>query len=503
MPISIPTHSSTRSTPDQDRRAARLVRERGTHRQWLDRLDEAERRHPLGHVVHLAVGTLFLGFLPIGTAPSNILSVVLLAVSLLRWRSIVPFVPLLLRWWPAPAALLLTGWLALSLLWSSDADRGIHLLISLRIVLLPLALAPLMGQRVLLAIAVLTGITIQAIVQVAEFAMHRGAWNFDGMARFGGMTGDPGKAALWDAIGVCGGAAVALCLAPRMAWSGGAVALVNLLATVASGTRRQLAALLVAVPAMFGWIIVTLPERRRRTVIVVAVAMIAALAAWPLVGPSLLVRLRQTASQLDAESPPPVPGVVHYDLRAYYWHATVDGFLRRPLIGLGLGGAADAIARSTQRGALEPWLRDELTRAFPDRSPEEIDTETRGRLESSHPHSTWLQLLAEGGLIGFVLAVAAWMLAWISSLRRAAVAGVSDPIALACSAALLLWAVGAIFDASINASSLGAVVVLALLGGAGGAAAGGAVGARGTGGADSGSPQRSGSCGSVPARNSA
>lgn len=449
-----------------------MVRLAATHDAWSEALDRCERRDPLGHAVHLGIGLLYMAVLPIGTAPAVMVSAMLLVVTVLRWRSVAPLLPALLRWAPAPVALLLAAWLAITLLWSTDAAYGAHLLLSMRVLLLPITLAPLLAHRDWLGGALLGGIALQALVQCVQYALHRGAWNFDGLARFGGFTSDPGKAGLWDAIGVCAGVTLAITLSRRRAWCGFALALVTLFATIASGTRRQLVAIAIAIPALMAWAFVVIPHRRRRVALLVLIGAVAVGASWPLVGPSIMIRLRQTASQiserakpLDESLLPPISGIVHYDLRGYYWNAALEDFRASALWGFGLGSSGDAIASSSLRKRMEPWLRQELLRAYPERDAEETEREVRKRLESSHPHSTWLQLLVEGGLIGFVLGVCTWALAWAAALRRSMAMGLRDPVSLACSAALLLWAIGAIFDASINSTSLGAAVVLALLGG--------------------------------------
>lgn len=439
---------------------------------WSEALERCERRDPLGHAIHLGVGVLFMALLPIGTAPAIILSVPLLVITIVRLPAIAPLLPHLLRWAPAPAALLLAAWLALSLLWSADPAQGRHLLGSMRVLLVPLLLAPLLRRRSLLAGALLAGITVQAAVQCAEYALHRGAWNFDGLERFGGFTSDPGKAGLWDAIGVCAGVVLAIVPAWGAALVGVAIAGLLLLGTVASGTRRQLAALAVVVPALLLWTVALMPHRRRRAILLVVIGAVAIGAAWPFMGPSIMTRARQTLEQMRAPSAahedpsaPPMRGIVHYDLRGYYWAAALEGWRAHPIRGLGIGGVSQAIAESSHRGAVEPWLRAELRREYPDRAPDELERDLRARLESHHPHSTWLQLLAEGGVIGFALGFAAWALAWMVTLRRALSAEEHDPVPLACAAALLLWGLGAIFDASINSTSLSAAMVLATLGG--------------------------------------
>lgn len=435
--------------------------------EWSEAIERCERRDPAGHAVHLGFGLTFMFVLPLGTAPSILVSIGLIAMTVLRWWVVAPVLLRMLRWPPVPAAALLIAWLALSLAWSAAPERGAHLLLSLRVLLLPFVLAPLLGRRGWLAAALLSGITLQALVQCGQYALHRGAWNFDGMARFGGFTSDPGKAGLWDAIGVCGGAALALACARRWAISGACIALVALFGTIASGTRRQLVALGVAIPLLFAWVLATARGRWQRALLIGGNVIVALAAAWPIVGPSIMVRLRQTAAQVDASADaPPIRGIVHYDLRGYYWHAALEGFREHPLRGLGLGGASRAIAGSSLRPSMEAWLGPVIAREYPERTADENARDVQSRLDSNHPHSTWLQLLAEGGLIGLALGLAAWFLALTTTLARSLADGGRDPITLGAAAALLLWGVGAIFDASINSTSLGAVAVLALLGGA-------------------------------------
>lgn len=453
---------------------------------WRELIDDAERRDPLGHAAHLALGLLFLFAMPLGTAASNIISLPLLIVALLRVRSCGPIYARVLQWPPAWLAILLGAWSALSITWTSDAELAGRWLASMRLLILPLVIAPLLGRSALLAGALLAAITLQSIIQCGEYAVNRVAWNFDGLARFGGLTADPGKAALWNAVGVCGALAGALVLGGRWRLVMPVVALLCLGGVAASGTRRQLLALAVAIPALLAFVLLFVPERRLRALGVIAVLAASIGAAWPVIGPSIMTRVRQTNAQLDPQhDAAPIPGIVHYDLRGYYWRASMEAWRSAPLRGIGLGGTGDATVRASDRPAVAAWLREVLTREYPQWDEVKIEEELRRRIESRHPHSTWMQFLVETGLIGLLLALGTWCAAWASTLapiwrearRRREPARVAcpvpstredvpvDPIGLACAAGLLLWAVGAIFDASINSTSLGAAATLAALGG--------------------------------------
>lgn len=439
---------------------------------WQHLLDDAERRDPLGHALHLGIALLFLLMMPIGTAPANILAVPLLLITLLRWRFVGPIVLRLLRWPPAVPAILLVAWMALSLLWSDDPRLGAHLLLSMRVLLLPACLSPLLPRRELLASALLAGIAIEASYQCIQYGANRLSPDFDGLGRFGGFTKDPGKASLWDAIGVCGGAAMALLLARRWSVLGAIVALLSFAGVVASGTRRQLVALAVALPLMALWTLAFVPPRRRRVMVAAIVAVVVVAASWPVVGRSIATRWQQTLSQMSQPPKPddsgevaaPIPGLVHYDLRAYYWRASLDAWRQRPIAGIGLGGTLGATDRCSLKPELERWLRQEITREYPKRSAEENELDLQSRLVSTHPHSTWLQLLVETGVIGLALGVVAWGAATIGAFRNSRRHGRPDALSLACAASLLVWGIGAIFDASINSTSLGAAAVAAALG---------------------------------------
>jgi len=434
--------------------------------QWSHQLDDAERRDPLGHTAHLIVGLLFLFTMPLGTATANIVSVVLLSVAVLRMRSCGMIYLRVLRWPPAWLAMLFVAWAAISVSWSSDPALAARLLSSMRVLLLPLALAPLLPRAPLLASALLAGITLQACVQCGEYAMNRMAWNFDGLARFGGFTGDPGKAGLWDALGVCGAMAAALTLRGRWRFVMPIIALICLGGVAASGTRRQLLALAVAVPALMAFGAVRVPERRVRVIIMVLALGAALGVMWPAIGPSIMARVRQTSEQMDPQhTRPPIQGIVHYDLRGYYWRASLEAWRRVPLHGLGLGGTAAATTRGSDRPAVAAWLQYELVREYPTLDEATRQRELESRLNSRHPHSTWMQLLVELGLVGLGLGLATWFAAWGATVRAAWRRGATDPVALACAAGLLAWAIGAVFDASINSASLGAAAVLAALGG--------------------------------------
>ncbi|MBM4113766.1 MAG: O-antigen ligase family protein [Phycisphaerae bacterium] len=439
---------------------------------WSQLLDDAERRDPLGHAIHLGVALLFLLLMPIGTAPANILSLPLLLITLLRWRAVGPIVVRLLRWPPVFPALALAAWMALSLSWSEDPRLGSSLLAPMRVLLIPACLAPLLARRELLGGTLLAGILLEAAYQSIEYASNRLSPDFDGLGRFGGFFTDPGKASLWDAIGVCGGVALLLTLPRRWCVAGAAIALLSMMGVIASGTRRQLAALAVVLPIMALAVLAVLPARRRRVLVAALVVIVGGAALWPIVGTSISTRVRQTIAQLSDPQKPmddgrlssPVLGLVHFDLRAFYWRASIDAWKREPFTGCGLGGTRSVTASHDLRPQMEVWLRQELTREYPARTPEENEADLQSRLVSTHPHSTWLQLLAETGVVGFVLGFVAWALAFAGAVRSAVRSSGGDPVALASAATLGLWAIGALFDASINSTTLGAVAVAAALG---------------------------------------
>ncbi|MFO0895608.1 MAG: O-antigen ligase family protein [Phycisphaerales bacterium] len=409
-------------------------------------LDLLERTDPAGHAIHLVAAVVALLAAPLGTAPGNIAFVVLLAVWCLRLPRMGAALAGLGTWPPLILGALFVAWCGVTLLWSPRPDQGAHLLLSMRALALPCLLWPVIRSWRVLAAALLLGASVQAGVQVGQFLVNRMAWNYDGLARFGGFSADPGKAGLWDGIAACLAAGLAVSLKGRARWLALAVVVLAGGGLAASVTRRHLLAALAAAPVFIAAAAWWHPRLRKPLAVGGLTALAGGALLLTLTWGSLATRLSQTREQLTSLAEK--GGVLHHDLRFYYWRAALHAWWQDPVTGYGLGGTRPATAGYPERERFESLLQD---------SPIPITPEMWA---PDHPHSTWVQVLAETGLVGLGLAAAAVAAVLRTTAARARV----SPLQCGTLAAMIFWCVAALFDSSMNASTLTAISVLAALG---------------------------------------
>ena len=152
---------------------------------FIDHVDWAARRDPIGHQVQLWIAMACLAMIPLSSSLASIGSTILFVYAALRTPTIHA------TWRPLgrnACALLVIGlylWLSLTLLWSSDPGHGTRLLRGSRYLLLIPALLPLLRHSNLLLGALCVGVLFQNIIQWFET---------DGT---GGLSEHAGYAALW------------------------------------------------------------------------------------------------------------------------------------------------------------------------------------------------------------------------------------------------------------------------------------------------------------------
>jgi O-antigen ligase len=201
---------------------------------------------------------------------------------------------------------------------------------------------------------------------LAGFAQPTPSWGFEGsfdaVYRFAGATGKP------EAFGLLAfaGFAVALQEATRPGRPyAGPLAVINLVLIILSGTRMTVVAavVLLAVHASLSPALRDLFVKRRWFTGGAAAALVATLALY---GPALYLRLFQADN-----------GEVHWSARDDLWGFYLEEFMLSPLFGRGLGVGYVAGA---------DWLPN---------------------LSRTTPHNEYLHLLVSGGIVGFVLCMAA------------------------------------------------------------------------------------------------
>ena len=370
---------------------------------------------PLQSIIHLYTVLLGLCLQPISTATSNIGLGIAIGGS----------VPLLIANprlfaapWNQPWLRWLLAWLVLSwlsLLWSSDARFGVEQFRACRVLVWIPLLWPARNHWLWLVAALLTGTTMLQMMQATQ--MSALAW--PASSRFGrghGLT-SPTQTGLWDAISlsflllfaVMGGWRRALAFLPLSVLAATGLVWSATRASVIGVAVELVVAGVVLACTSKGWI--------KRALVRCVVGLVI------LGGVSLVARsqLQAKFDQAIQETKQTVSGngPVNSEFRLAMWRMTLDGWRKHSILGVGIGGIPKSIAENST----------EVSNGIPLNQVRMI-------------HSTYIQVLAETGLVGALL-FAGFM---ISFFRRALAAVREDPVRITAFGACVVWFVAAAFD---------------------------------------------------------
>lgn len=385
----------------------------------------AEERDPLGTSVHLALAMFFCASIALSTAMTSVSFVLLIGYTLLRlpnlWRALAPLAasPLVWLWlgW--------TAWTALNAFWSADLERWRDSLGSFWCVALLPTLFPLARHWRLLLGAFVAGTAVQAGVQVAQaFGFHQVPITWTG--RLPGIGSHPGHVTTSAAItlvlvltwmrearrtGTLVAAAVAIGLAGVsivLAAGRGGILATGLGSLVAGGSLAW----------RFG-----IPWRsgRLRLALLAAVVAIGGLA-WLTSTGRGPASFRFQLQDLQADEPERMSSV---EARYLWWGVSLDAFLEHPVRGIGTG----SLYSFSERNARVARMSEE----------KDMPVET---LAARHPHSVYMLIAAEQGVIG---------LAWLGGVVLATLAAAWQatairPVACGVFAGLVVWLGSAAFD---------------------------------------------------------
>jgi len=289
----------------------------------------------------------------------------------------------------AEACLLLVTWLTLSLLWASDPGAVTGDAWHWIAVALIFALVASCAPTSALVRAMLLAFVAGAVISVVSGGLGGGFNTNDTAAelasapdaRLGGAIGDPNflAAGLVPAIAICAGLSV-VSRSALLRLGLGVAGLVLTAGVVASESRGGAIALLVGVPVAFACF-----RGRRAQVSVVALGVIAAAAVWFSFSPGAWDRVSHFNNGGNGRT----------DLWTVAWRIFED----HPIAGVGL----DNFASVSKDYVREPGNL------------------THVQLLADQPHvvhNTYLQLLAEGGIVGLAL-FAAFVFLCLRSMWRA------------------------------------------------------------------------------------
>lgn len=395
-------------------------RDRATNAELLA---AAEARDPFGHGVHLLLAGAFCALGGISTATLEISAAILVVFAALRlphtWRTY----PAFLGIGAILAFLVWTAWAAISLAWSLDPIEGWRQFNALRMALVVPALWPLMRHRRALAGCLVAGMCFQTFGQALDLLgllKHRE----DNLNRYIGFGSHPGHVTLWLSMAAMTAIALLRGASRGMRVLLGVATIALVIGAFVGGGRGSLIGLALGGATLLVSTLATtrLTAAQWLTGGAISVVLVGAIALTR--GDDIALAVQRARDQLQRSQERGDPrGSAAY--RVYWWGLTLDEWSESKVIGTGFG--------SWQR-----WARS---------NPETVELAaklktTPEKLILAHPHSMYLQTLAETGAVGALLT----LLVAIAIARRAVPEAKVDPVALAGLAALVVWAASAAFE---------------------------------------------------------
>ena len=402
-------------------------------------LAEGRQADPAGHRIHLAMAAVFMAVLPLGMTPGakDVMLITLAIFTFLRLprihRCYVPLRrdPLVWLIYAYPV------WLLLSLTWSPAPALGIEEARVLRMTALPWLLWPVLLHYRTLITSFLVGCGFIVLVQLGQILDAPGlAVDIQGRADAAMQPIQAGlflvTAAMWLLTGVL--------FSTGSRGRGLAAAFITIVVgLVLTGSRGPWISLAFAT-ALLTLSTVVLARNQRGRVLRLATVAILAMAAMVIIdavvlGGRLSSPVRQRVALALAETSS-TGGDDHYRVglggwhrtpvgfRLLAWDAAVDVFLDHPLLGTGAGGLSSGLDARW-------WLN----------TPEPDAAGIPVSARTLNPHSSYLQILSNTGLIGLSL----FLIPMVLALTRL-VAAVTRPACFGTAFVLVAWMAGAVFE---------------------------------------------------------
>ena len=386
---------------------------------WTDdagSLSDLARVDRFGDRIHLWLAAATLITLPMSGWIAGLTLGPLFAWSSLRtlfWRKYLPTGPGEVLF-PAIAWL---GFLAISLTWSPDFNEGWHQLWSQRWLLIVPMLWPLMDRWRLLLAFVLLGSLAETSFQTMQGFRE---WSDPQNLSISGFNDHPRTVAVWSAGVVVG--IVGLYIGGILrTWTWLLASIPPILAIILSESRGGLLAILIAIPATIGIMLLVGLDSKKRLFSLLLVGMIgvASLAT----SQNRLVPNFQRAITAGVTA---VSDQQATDIRFVWWQSCLRQWRNHPVMGYGLGGTASALET-------DPLLLENVR----------VNERLEKRAVFNQPHSVYFQVLVEGGLIGMLLLTILLGTIIYVGVRRAR----SSPLGAVGVGSVIVWMVTAAFDA--------------------------------------------------------
>lgn len=377
----------------------------------------------IGTPAHLVAALFAIVMDPIANSTSSIGMTVLLIATLLRapvllssWKQMMSetWIQLLLLW---------LLWMTLSIAWSPDIPKGFDRLGNFKFFIWLPMLWPLHKQwRWLFTGFLLSAFILQCIQVAGAFGVtHQGSTLIKGMRH-------PTMVGIWDAIALSCWMFIAITLGWRAMLICIPMAVLSAVGFVYAGQRGALFGILVEIVianivlffAVSGWL--------RRLLIRLLLSVIVIGGVYFLIGEGLSSRVKLLYEETiksyglvinDTEGPIEINQSITYEERIAMWKMSIIAWRAHPIIGVGFGGYL--IATATINDVVIPNL------------------DIHGY---SQPHSTYVMILTENGLVGLGL-----FCIWAGAFFIRAFKMVQlDPIRISMFGGAIIWFAAGIGD---------------------------------------------------------
>ena len=375
----------------------------------------------IGEPAHLIAAITAIVCEAISTASASAGINILLVATLLRAPALLPSWKQMLDQTWIRLLLLWLLWMAISITWSPDVAKGIDRFGTLKYFIWIPLLWPLYKQwRWLFAAFLLSAFVLQCIQVSGAFgAMHQGETLTKGLRH-------ATTAGIWDATALScwlflavavNWRAMLLCIplsvlsAVGFVWAGQRAALWGILVEI-------IIANIVLVFAVRGWL--------RRTLLRVMLGMIVIGGVYFFIGQELTNKLKQVYNEttkdltaVESSSKSNDGSSLTYEERIAMWKMSIIAWRAHPIIGVGYGGYSKATAPI-----------------------DDVKHQTFDVHMYDHPHSMFVMILTENGLVGLTL-----FLLWIGAFFVRAFRVVQlDPIRIGVFGGAVIWLAAAVGD---------------------------------------------------------
>ena len=379
-------------------------------------LNDLETKDQFGDRIQMAIALILLAVLPCNSSIAGGFFgalVIWYLVRLYYWK------PYMLS---GPMRVLIPGvlwiaFIALSLMWSSDTSLGFRGVWANRWILLVAGLWPLMSRWPYLLLAILVGALIQSFAMIIDGIIEWNRWTGEAVL---GLNEHPRPSAAWISAALVGLLSLYFSgYLKRWYWL---LAIIPMaLSLILSGSRGGLLALVLGVAVTAICLLATRQLRIKRTLslaIVFAVLVGASMQFQSQILPSANKVMKATTEMVTTGQ--------LTDVRLVWWKSSLRQWQNNPIFGYGAGGSAEALKNDEQLH----------------KDAELLSKTRQENIVANQPHSSYFQVLLEGGLVGigllfFLLGSIAFM-----ALRTARY----HPVGSMALGGLTVWMVTAAFD---------------------------------------------------------